>query len=94
MMAAKGFRTIKIQFKGSPVSVYASERIANALKGIEKNMPLYHGVKLHQVLEAVYRQGVKDGRAEVFASIDRTVADVKKVLPYRRPGRPRKRVAA
>jgi hypothetical protein len=93
-VAARGFRTIRITFKGSQVSVYASKRTADALNEIEKDMALYHGVKLHQVLEAVYRQGVKDGRAEVFANIDKGVADAKKVLPFRRPGRPRRRPAA
>jgi hypothetical protein len=92
-MATRGFRTIKITFKGSQVSVYASKRIADALSEIEKDMLVFHGVKLHQVLEAVYNQGVKDGRAEVFSLMDRGVADAKKVLPHRRPGRPRRRAA-
>ena len=94
MAAAKGFRTIKITFKGSPVSVYASKRIADALAHIEKDMAVFEGVKLHQVLEAVYNQGVKDGRAEVFSTLDKNFAEAKKVLPHRRPGRPRTRRAA
>lgn len=92
-MTAKGFRTIKITFKGSPVSVYASKRIADALAEIEKEVTVFHGVKLHQVLEAVYIQGKKDGAAETFAALDRGLADAKKIIPHKRPGRPRKRVA-
>jgi hypothetical protein len=92
--AQRGFRTIPITFRGSSVSVYASPRIADALKEIEKDMAVFHGVKLHQVLEAVYVQGKKDGAAETFGLIDRGVADAKKVIPHRRPGRPRKRAAA
>ena len=39
-MAVRGFRTIRISFKGSPVSVYASARIADALAEIEKEVIL------------------------------------------------------
>ena len=60
-MATRGFRVIQIHLKGSPISVYASARTADALTKIEKEMPLFDHVKLHQVLEAVYVQGTKDG---------------------------------
>lgn len=85
MAAARGFRTIKISFKGSPVSVYASARIADALKEIEKDMGLYKGVRLHQVLEAVYNQGKKDGAADIVDAFEA----VKKSIPHKRPGRPK-----
>lgn len=91
--AARGFRTIKITFKGSTISVYASPKIADALAEIEKDVGLYHGVRLHQVLEAVYVQGKKDGANEVIVEVDRHVAAVKKLIPHRRPGRPKKKVA-
>lgn len=93
MAAAKGFRTIKITFKGSPISVYASKKTADALTEIEKQVAVFHGVKLHQVLEAVYLQGKKDGAAETFTALDKGLADAKKVIPHKRPGRPRKRAA-
>lgn len=92
-MAVRGFRTIKISFKGSPVSVYASARIADALAEIEREVKVFHGVKLHQVLEAVYLQGKKDGAAEAFADLDKSIAAAKKAIPHRRPGRPRQRAA-
>lgn len=93
MAAARGFRTIKITFRGSPVSVYASARTADALKEIEKDMGLYHGVRLHQVLEAVYKQGKKDGALDAFEELDKGLTAVKRAIPHRRPGRPRKRVS-
>jgi len=83
--ARRGFRTIKITFRGSPVSVFASPRTADALAEIERDMGLYKGVRLHQVLEAVYNQGRKDGANEVFENIEA----VRRQIPHRRPGQPR-----
>lgn len=71
---------------GKHVKVYASAKIRDALDHITTNMALYDGVRLAQVLEAVYKQGCKDGARNVFAKID----DVKKLVPHRRPGRPSK----
>ena len=89
----RGFKTVKIKFKGTQVSVYASPRIADALEEIEKGVSVYHGVRLHQVLEAVYNQGLKDGANTAFAELDRGVAAAKRAIPHRRPGRPRTRAA-
>lgn len=58
---------------------------ADALKEIEKDMGLYKGVRLHQVLEAVYNQGRKDGALKVFEGVD----TMKRQIPHRPPGRPR-----
>jgi hypothetical protein len=93
-MAARGFRTIKITFRGTAVSVYASKRTADALKEIEKDMGMYHGVKLHQILEAVYKQGKTDGARDAIDGFEKNLDDLKKIIPHRRPGRPRTRRVA
>ena len=92
--SARGFRTIKITIKGSSVSVFASARTADALTEIETDMSMYHGVRLHQVLEAVYKQGHKDGARDAFEEVDKSLGAVKKLIPHRRPGRPRTRRVA
>jgi sulfate adenylyltransferase subunit 1 (EFTu-like GTPase family) len=81
-----------IPLKGKKtVKVYASPKIGEALREISKDMTLYDGVRLYEVLEAVYVQGQKDGAHQAFEGLDRSLAEVKKVVPHRRPGRPRKK---
>lgn len=72
------------------VKVYASPKVGDALREISKDMTLYQGVRLSQVLEAVYTQGKKDGAREAFGLLDRSLAGVKKAIPHRTPGRPKK----
>ena len=74
--------------KVGPVNVYAGEQVGKALEDVTEDMDLYHGVKLAQVLEAVYEQGRKDGRKQVFDGVH----DLSKTgqLTYRNPGRPKK----
>jgi hypothetical protein len=72
--------------KAGTVKVYASPRIAEALRELTEDMNLYKGVKLVQVLEAFYFQGVKEGRAEAA----RMLAETQKKLGQGRPGRPSK----
>jgi sulfate adenylyltransferase subunit 1 (EFTu-like GTPase family) len=86
-MARRGYRTIQVELKKEVVPVRASAKVADALQDLSADMDLYQGTKLSQVLEAVYEQGRKAGRREVFERVD----DVKKELPHRQPGRPRKK---
>jgi hypothetical protein len=69
------------------ISVYAGRRIREALTEVSANLNLYRGVKLSQVLEAVYEQGKKDGARNVFDTVD----GLKRTIAYRNPGQPRKR---
>ena len=91
-MARRGFRTISLEMKkAGDVSVYTSPKIADALEKIMADMTLYEGIRLQQILEAVYLQGRKDGARSVIEAIDDSVDQVKKQIPHRAPGRPRKR---
>ena len=69
------------------ISVYAGKRVRDALSEISKDMTLYHGVRLSQVLEAVYEQGKKDGARNVFDTVD----GLRTTIPHRNPGQPRKK---
>jgi len=64
----RGYRTIKIELpkRGEIAAVYTSARVADALREITEDANLYHGVRLVQVMEAVYLQGRKDGAREAF----------------------------
>lgn len=56
-------------------------------------MTVHTGVRLLEVLEAVYRQGLKDGRGEVFEAVEGALGDVRRRgdLVHANPGRPRRR---
>jgi hypothetical protein len=46
---------------GEVVPVYAGKKLGRALDEVQEDLSLYQGVRLAQVIEAVYKQGVKDG---------------------------------
>jgi hypothetical protein len=91
MAVVRGYRTIALIFKKEQVSVRASPRVADALEEISGGMDLYQGVKLAQILEAVYVQGTKDGARKVIEEFDARFDAIKKQIPHRQPGRPKKR---
>lgn len=72
------------------VSVYATPKVSKALDEITEDMNLYHGVRLAQVLEAVYIQGQKDGARNAIGTLEQAIADAKKDVPHRNPGKPPK----
>lgn len=58
-----------------------------APKIVSKDMTLYAGVRLTQLMEAIYEQGKKEGRrhaVETFYAASET-------LSYRNPGQPKKK---
>ena len=89
-MAGKNQLTV-IQMARTAVNVYASPRIATALAELAADLDLYKGVRLGQVLEAVYMQGKKDGARVASEQVDQKVIEARKVVPHKNPGRPRKR---
>ena len=90
-MAKAKYIGVPISFKKGGVRVYASPRIAHAFKEVAMDMNLYKGVRLLQILEAVYIQGKKDGARSAFQTIDSQIIEAKKEVPHKNPGRPRKR---
>src|SRR4051812_16057511 len=89
----RGYTTIQLPLPkhDRPVAIYTSARVADALREISANSTLYEGVRLTQVMEAVYEQGRKDGARMAFEQMDRGVEEAKRQVPHRPPGRPRKR---
>jgi hypothetical protein len=61
--------------------------VRDALVEVTTDMNLYKGVKLGQVMAAVYEQGLKDGRREVIEQFEAKIIDKTNYLP---PGRPKK----
>jgi hypothetical protein len=88
MASGKGktrYQKFDIQLATGPLTLYASPKILNALMEVTTGMTLYKGVRLAQVLKAVYEQGRKDGRRDVIEQFDQ----IKKTVAYLPPGRPK-----
>jgi hypothetical protein len=90
-MAARYKGTLVPLRDNKHVKVYASPRVADALAEVLSDMTQYKGVRLAQVLEAVYVQGKNDGSRQAIEELDRHVTQIKRTIPHRKPGRPRKR---
>jgi hypothetical protein len=73
------------------VAVYATPRVAKALEEVTEDITLYHGVRLAQLMEAMYEQGKKDGAREAFSELDDKLKEVKQAIPHRNPGKPKKK---
>lgn len=79
-----------IPLASQEVSVYASPKVSKALEEVTEDMTLYHGVRLSQVLEAVYTQGQKDGARNAITEIQSNLAKTIGDIPHRNPGKPKK----
>jgi hypothetical protein len=86
-------RTIKnlIPLAGQQIAVYASPSISAAFKHVSDDMNMFKGVKLAQLLEAVYEQGKKDGARKAFEAIEGKFAEAAKAVPHKNPGKPKKK---
>jgi hypothetical protein len=87
---ARVVRTDVTLSRNQIIPVYAGVRVAHALREITVDMDLYEGVRLAQLLEAVYEQGKKDGRREIFERID----TIKTQIPHNNPGHPKRKKGA
>ena len=92
-IAKRGPRAIPVELPAlGGVTVYAGIRVADALAELMSDMTLYKGAKFSQVVQAVYEQGLRDGRRQVFDELDKVKQ--RPELKHRNPGRPVKKVAA
>lgn len=80
-------KTVIPLLNNEKVAVYAGKKVADALLEISKDMTIYHGVRLAEVLDALYDQGKKDGARYVFQQVD----GLKDVIRHRNPGQPKKK---
>lgn len=89
-MAGKYQTTQVTLHSGAQIKVYASPRVHDALVEVTDKITLYKGVRLRQVLEAVYIQGKKDGARAAFEALQKGLSQAEKLVPHRPPGRPKK----
>ena len=79
------YKKLAIRLPKQKLTIYAGKRVLSALEEIMKDMTLYEGVRLSQVMETFYEHGVKDGRKEIIEQFD----SIKRKTNYLPPGRPR-----
>ena len=82
-------RSVKtlVPLSNGVVPVYAGVRVAHALHELTADMDVYKGVRLAQLLEAVYQQGKKDGARTVRDSFEAMMRGI----PHLNPGQPRRK---
>jgi hypothetical protein len=80
------FRKTTVHIGSRTVTIYGGARVLDALAQFASSATLYEGVKLQQLFEAFYDQGLKDGRREVIEKLDL----MKGSFNYLPPGRPTK----
>ena len=87
--AKKKPRLVKtvIPLDNGKVAIYAGKAVLEALQIVSMDMDLYKGVRLSQLLTALYAQGLKDGRREVNDKFGEMMG----TLSHQNPGRPRKK---
>ena len=81
------YKKFDVNLPQGPLWLYASPAVLKALREVTTDLTLYGGVRLAQVMKAVYEQGLKDGRREVVEKFDA----IKKGLRYLPPGRPKRK---
>jgi hypothetical protein len=81
------FSKLKVSLATQELTIYAGAKVLNAIDEISKNMTVYEGVRVSQLLEAVYKQGPKDGRKEVIDGF----MTIEAKLNYLPPGKPKKK---
>ena len=85
------YKKFKVNLPGhETLTLYAGARILSAFEEVIEDMTLYKGVRLEQVMKAVYEQGLKDGRREVIEQMDAKFKATKNEINYLPPGRPKK----
>jgi hypothetical protein len=80
-------RHTRIRLLNKTITIYSGKKTADALEEVSRNMDIYHGVRLSLIIDAVYKQGKTDGARDAYEAIQDAMAKV----PYRNPGKPRKR---
>ena len=82
---APRYKKFDVSLATGELTLYAGTKVISALREVTTDMDLYKGVRLGEVMNAVYEQGMKDGRKEIIEQLDR----IKGKTNYLPPGRPR-----
>lgn len=81
------YQKIDVALPSAAITLYAGSKVRSALEEVVADMTLYKGVRLAEVMGAIYQQGLKDGRREIIEKIE----GIKTGVNYLPPGRPKKK---
>jgi hypothetical protein len=84
------YKKLSVELPRRALVIYAGQRVKNALNEITAGMDVYLATRLQLVMQAVYDQGVKDGRKELIDRMDEGFDQIKGETNCLPPGRPRK----
>jgi hypothetical protein len=84
------YKKFDVDLSSGKLTLYAGPKVLSALEEVTMGMNLYKGVRLSQVMKAVYEQGCKDGRREIIEEMDEKFKETKSEANYLPPGRPKK----
>ena len=76
-----------VALSSGPLTLYAGKKVLSALEEVTTDLTLYQGVRLGEVMKAVYEQGLKDGRKDILDQVE----GIRKQANYLPPGRPKKK---
>jgi hypothetical protein len=82
------YKKLDLNLHNRTLTLYAGQKVRSAIIEVTTGMNIYKGVRLGQVMDAVYEQGLKDGRKEIIEQFEGKIRDKTNYLP---PGRPKKK---
>ena len=72
------------------IALYASPKHSVAIENI-KEMAAFEGIKMLDLMDAFYQQGLKHGRKEVIEQFEQSQLEIISTLNYLPPGQPKKK---
>ena len=72
------------------IALYASPKHSVAIEAI-KEMAAFEGIKMLDLMDAFYQQGLKHGRKEVVEQFEQSQQMIISTLNYLPPGQPKKK---
>lgn len=84
------YRKVSIELPQRALVIYAGHRVRSALHELTEKMDVYLATRLQLVMQAIYEQGLKDGRKEMIERMEKGFEQIKGDTNYLPPGRPKK----
>jgi hypothetical protein len=92
MASKRGLKKVDLDLSTGTVPLYTGKNMAAAFEHI-LDQPSFLGIKILQVIEAVYKQGKKDGARETQDAVMASLGPVWQAIPAK-PGQPKKKPSA
>jgi len=81
------YKKIQVRLPKRILALYTGQKVRSAILESTGNMTLYKAVRFGQIMDAVYEQGLKDGRREIIEQFDGTIHKQLDVTPTQHSAR-------